>query len=221
MACRFSGLVTRILAGAATETGHGQIFSHCHLTQTVNGSLALATTNTPIDARGFALVGSVIEHTGGITGAALRIHADSDVQSVENVVTYCNTTVGSRANLLYQDSGTVTIAKRGFMRFTVNRERNTKTDVFGANANLVGNWPVIYNVGSLANAVVAGSSDGFSSPGVGRWLGEVAALGDAYGSTAAPLAVNYLNDQSFDGGRAGTGGRGPVSQLHDGGPVST
>ncbi len=205
VACKLTGALRRVPSATNTELGAGQMISHCHITQTVNGSRALSSSTGIIDARGFALIGSVLEQTTGETAPNLSFHADSDVQAAENVLCIGNTIVGSRTNWLYQDTGTVTVAKRSFIRFTVNRERNTKTDVFGANGNLVGNWPASYNVGSRSNAAIKGSNDGFSSPGVGRWLGEVAALGDVYGSLAAPLAVAWVNDQSFDGGKAGDG----------------
>ena len=110
-----------------------------------------------------------------------------------------------RSNWLYQDTGTATVSKRGYMRFTVHRERNTKTDIFGTNANLVGNWPAVNNVGGRANAAIKGGNDGNATPGIGRWVGEVAALGDAYGSLGTPLAVAWVNDQSFDGAKGGNG----------------
>ena len=205
VACKFTGGLRRVPSGAAVEPGAGQMFSHSHITQNVDGSRALTSSTGSIDARGFAVVGCVLEQTAGETAPNFSFHADSDVQAVENALCIGTTVVGSRTNWLYQDTGTATVAKRGFIRFSALRQRNTKTDVFGTNANLVGNWPASYNVGARANAVIRGSNDGNSVPGVGRWLGEAAALGDAYGSLAAPLAVNWVSDQSFDGGAAGNG----------------
>ena len=205
IACKFTGGLRRVPSGANVELGVGQLFSHCHITQNVDGSRALTSSTGTIDARGFAVVGCVLEQTAGETAPNFSFHADTDVQAVENALCIGTTVVGSRTNWLYQDTGVATVAKRGFMRFTAQRQRNTKTDVFGTNGNLVGNWPASYNVGARANAVIKGSNDGNSVPGVGRWLGEVAALGDLYGALASPLAVNWVSDQSFDGGAAGNG----------------
>lgn len=205
IACKFTGGLRRVPSAANMEQGVGQLFSHSHITQKVDGSRALTSGTGTIDARGFAVVGCVLEQTAGETAPNFSFHADTDVQAVENALFICTTVIGSCTNWLYQDAGTTTVAKRGFMRFTVQRQRNTKTDVFGTNGNLVGNWPASYNVGARANAVLRGSNDGNSVPGVGRWLGEAAALGDAYGSLASPLAANWVDDESFDGGRAGNG----------------
>lgn len=215
IACRLTGGLRRVPSGANVELGLGQLFSHCHITQNVDGNRAMTSSAGTIDDRGFAMVGCVLEQTAGETAPNLSFHADTDVQVVENALCIAITVVGSRTNWLYQDTGSITVAKRGFMRFSVHRQRNTKTDVFGANSNLVGNWPASYNVGSRSNAVIKGSNDGNSVPGVGRWLGEAAALGDAYGSLATPLAVAWVSDRSFDGGGAGGGDYtpGPGSAL--------
>jgi len=205
IACKLTGGLRRVPSGANVELGLGQLFSHCHITQTTDGNRAMTSSTGTIDARGFALVGCVLEQTAGETAPNFSFHADTDVQGVENVLCIGTTVVGSRTNWLYQDTGTVTVAKRGFVRFSVNRQRNIKTDVFGTNGNLVGNWPAAYNIGCRANATIKGSNDGNSVPGVGRWLGETAALGDVSGSLATPLAVNWSSDQSFDGGAAGNG----------------
>ena len=205
IACRLTGGLRRVPSGANVELGLGQLFSHCHITQNVDGSRAMTSSTGTIDDRGFAVVGCVLEQTAGETAPNFSFHADTDVQVVENALCIGTTVVGSRTNWLYQDTGTVAVAKRGFMRFSVNRQRNTKTDVFGLNGNLTGNWPAVYNVGARSNVAIKGSNDGNSIPGVGRWLGEVAALDDAYGSLVTPLAVSWVNDQSFDGGAAGGG----------------
>ena len=196
----------RVPGFANVEVGVGQLVHHCLLTETTDGHQAFLASGLEIGARGLGLVGCVLEQTGGTTGAVLRMQADSDVFATQNVLYIGVTAVGSRSNWLYQDTGSTTIAKRGFRRFSVDMQHNTKTDVFGANGNLVGNWPAAYNVGNQSNASVQGSSDGgVAVPGVGVWLGEVAGLGDAYGSAVAPLVTAWANDQSFAGGRAGGG----------------
>ena len=191
------------------EAAAGQVFHHCVMSQSsVSGKAFLA--NTTIGAAGLAVVGCVIEATSGNTAPALAISADSVTVPVQNVTCTGCTVVGSRSNWLYQDSGTTTIAKSGYLRFNVNTYRNTKTDVFGTNGALTGNWAASYNVGSLANASLLGDNAGHSTCGVGLWLGEVAAPGDATGSVVAPLAVSWANDQSFAGGGGGLGDYTPA-----------
>lgn len=156
-----------------------------------------------IGPRGAAVVGSVVEAYGGSVQAAVKLSADGVTTPAENVLWVGNTVVGSRMNMLYQDSGTTTVAKSGWMRFSVSRSWNVKGDVFGQDANLVGNWPVLYRVGFAANAAILGS-DGVDAPGVGSWLGEIAADGDVHGSDTAPLNASWADDRSVSG--SGTGG---------------
>ncbi len=208
-ACKFTGGLRRVPSGANVELGAGQLLSHCHITQTVNGSRALSSSAAVIDSRGFAAISCVLEQTTGNTAPNLSFHADGDLQAVENVLFIGNTVVGARTNWLYQDTGTTTVAKRGFMRFSVHAERNTKTDVFGTNAALVGNWPASFNVGARGNVALRGGTDG-QGPGVGHWLGEVAALTDASGTSATPLAPAWVDDRSFDGAGGGNGDYTPA-----------
>ncbi len=216
VACRLHGM-KRVNGFANIEQGRGQLFSHCHLTAKVDGRQTFDIAGAPVGARGLAVVGSVMEQAGGATGAAVRIAADNDLHPVQNVLFQANTVVGSRTNWLYQDSGSTTIAKRGAMRFTINRLRNTKTDVFGQNAALVGNWPAAYNVGARANVAIEGDNlgPGTSVPGPGEWIGEVAALGDLYGSAAAPVVCDFARDASATGTMAGGGDYtpGPANVL--------
>ncbi|HUF56670.1 MAG TPA: hypothetical protein VMM55_08945 [Thermohalobaculum sp.] len=176
-------------------------FSHLGTASTSSGIVGMGL---PIGPRGLALVGNVIEHHGSTTPAAVSILADNNTDPAENLIAICNTVVGSRSNLLYQDSGTVAVAKSGVFRFNVDRARNVKTDVFAGDGALVGNWPHAFHVGDRANATLLGSSSG-SGYGAGAWLGEVAALGNADGSGAAPLDPDWADDRSNDGTGAGGG----------------
>lgn len=163
--------------------------------------------------RGMHIVGCVLEHFG--TGApALQLWADGDTTPVGNIVVTGTTVVGQRTNFLYQDAGAARIDKSGAFRFTVHQERNTKSDVFAGDGTLIGNWPVIYQVGSLANAALAGSSDD-DAPGIGSWLGEVATPGDVHGEDAAPLEPLWTDDRSAEGSGGGGGDYtpGPGSPL--------
>lgn len=186
--------------------GEGQFFSHSHFTLSQDGTRVFdATGRGAIGPRGLAVVGCVIEQAGGDTNCAFGVSADGDVTAAENVLSIANTVVGSRTNWLYQDSGSSRVAKSGWMRFTVNMERNTKTDIFGQNGNLTGNWPAAFNCGHRGNAALMGDKAGNAACGTGAWLGEVAGPGDAYGAIATPLAADWADDQSFGAGGGGMG----------------
>lgn len=182
----------------------GDFLGWCHIGQSVNSERCVNFEDQFIGDRGAAVVGCVLEQYGGTTGPCLYISADGDLSSVNNINLQCNTVVGSRSNLAYQDTGTTRVDKVLYQRFCVHESRNTKTDVFGTNSNLVGNWPVSFQVGSVANSALSGSAGG-DVPGVGIWLGEIAGIGDLHGTTSAPLDPDWLDDQSVSGGGTGNG----------------
>lgn len=202
------------ITGLAATTGrvatNGPLWGWSHLTQAINAQRVVGQTTATAE-RGIGLVGCVFEQLSGDTGPAVYVSADSSVTVQQNILFQCCTVAGSRTNWLYQDTGTATVAKSGFMRFVVQEYRNTKCDVFGANANLIGNWPAVFNVGSRANCARLGDNGGNAVTGTGNWLGEVTAAGDVYGSVASPVVANWANDQSFFGGNAGGGNYTPGS----------
>lgn len=156
--------------------------------------------------RGLALVGNVLEkyHTTGSPNA-LFVSADGDVTPVENIVIAANTVVGERSNVLYQDTGTATVAKKGVVLHNVMAERNIKSDVFGTNGNLVGNWAFRYGAGCSHNASIYGSNSTPDTPGASEWLSEIAWRGDVAGADASPVVVDWVDDNSADGGGGGGG----------------
>ncbi|MDO9639678.1 MAG: hypothetical protein Q7J44_14150 [Pseudotabrizicola sp.] len=188
---------------AGAPEGAGCLAAFSHFTNTSNGSNTVAVGGI-IGPRGFGVVGCVVEASAGATSAAFFVNADSNVNTTQNVVVLGNTTVGSRLNYLYQDIGTVTVQKSGYLAFNAMLYRNTKTDVFGANANLTGNWSAVHNVGSRYNAWKNGANNG-SGYGVGSWMGEVQAAGEVYGTLATPLNFDFALDASFDGTGMGGG----------------
>lgn len=190
-------------ATAAKAAVLGGVVAYCHFTSTTAGQRCI-NVGTTIGARGLAVVQSVVEQIAGDTAPVLAISADSVVNPVENLVLQGITSVGARANVLYQDIGTATVLKSGYQANNVWNEYNIKSDVFGANANLIGNWSAIYHVSSRGFAALRGSSSA-DTFGVGSWLGEIAPLDGVTGSNAAPIAANWVNDASFVGSKAGGG----------------
>lgn len=168
------------------------------------GSTTLVIADAEVGPRGLALVGNVVELYSGYTGPAMRMLADGNTMPGENIVKIANTVIGQRTNWLYQDTGSVTIAKSGCELFNIDQSRNTKSDVFGQDGNLVGNWPAIYRVGARSNAAIVGATSG-AGYATGSWLGEVPALGEVNGSSASPLATDFADDRSDFGAGGGNG----------------
>lgn len=182
----------------------GDFAGWCHIGQGVNAERCVNFEDRNIGSRGAAIVGCVLEQYGGTFGPCLYIGGDGDVSPIENVTLHCNTSVGSRSNLAYQDTGSVRVDKTLTQRFCVHQSRNTKSDVFATNGNLVGNWPVIFQVGCAANSVLEASAAG-DVPGVGSWLGEIASIDEANGTSAVPLDPDWLDDRSISGAGGGNG----------------
>ncbi len=210
LASKIVGTFAHITATVGLPASAGGMCGWSLINQPTNGSKVIAV-NDPVGPRGFAAVAAVFEQSGGITGPVLSISADGIVQAAENILMMCVTAVGARSNFGYQDTGSTTIPKSLFHRFSSHDDCNTKSDVFGANANLIGNWPVIYKVGARGNAARRGDSNSGSAPGVGNWLGEIAALGEVSGSDAVPLSLPWGNDKSFLGAGGGFGDYTPTS----------
>ena len=182
----------------------GDFLGFSHVAQGTVSERCVNFEDQFIGERGAAIVGCVLEQYAGTTGPCLYVSADGDVASIRNVVIQCNTVVGSRSNLAYQDTGTTRVDKTIHQRFCVHFNRNTKSDVFGGSGNLVGNWPVIHQVGTLANAALTASSNE-DTPGIGSWLGEIAGLGDVHGTSVVPLEPDWADDRSFQGSATGNG----------------
>ena len=185
------------------EVPAGQIFGWSHFSR---NSLSRSTfeMGRPIGPEGLALVGCVFEGLDG-SRAVIGVNNDGNLDPAENALVQQCTVVGQRANFLYQDAGTARVDKEGSIRFSVFEELNTKSDVFGRDGNLTGNWGAIHRAGFRSNAVLRGDSSGNGAPGVGHWLGEIAEAGTAIGSPAAPLDPAWADDASATGSGLGLG----------------
>lgn len=151
---------------------------------------------------GLSIIGCVLEKTT-TTNPAIAVSTDNE--SVFNLVTYGNTIVGARTNLLYQDSGTTYIYKDGIDSNSVHDTScNCKSDVFGTNGNLTGNWNFVNRVGSKHRAMLRDGGQP-AQGSVGAWSGEVIAVGDVQGTDAAPLSADWVNDAGSHGTALGNG----------------
>lgn len=171
-----------------------------------NGTSTNSIVNVaqPIDARGFAFVGNIIESWGSTTNAALRINADSDASPTQNVVVHHNTIVGERANLLYLDS-TTNVEKSGYVRANVFQRSNIKSDVFASNGGNTGNWSARYKVGWSHNVALEGANNASTYDPV-SWLGEIPSSGEVHSIT--PL---WQDDRSNSGTDTGDGDYRPLA----------
>ena len=183
--------------------------------RTSDGSNVIAGAAVNLGARGAAFVGNVVEASGGDTSPLVTLWADGNTNTAKNILLQMNTTVGARANLIYQDTGSTTIAKTAYVQANVFWERNTKSDVFGTNGNLTGNWSDRFQVAWWGNAMIDGDTAGSTAPGIGHWIGEVAELYGAMGYPGAQLDPDFADDQSYHGGNAGGGDYtpGPSTEL--------
>ncbi|MEM9140652.1 MAG: hypothetical protein AAGB15_12575, partial [Pseudomonadota bacterium] len=126
--------------GGNVQVPRGDFLGWNHFGQATNAERTLNILRE-IDDRGIAIVGNVFEHYGGITGPVYTVSADGVVEPADNVTIMCNTAVGSRTNLLYQDAGSAQVDKFGRCRFNVDQFWNCKDDTFlPPNGNRVGNW---------------------------------------------------------------------------------
>ncbi|MQY44134.1 hypothetical protein GG681_15925 [Epibacterium sp. SM1969] len=191
-------------AGAGGRVpARGQLCSHSFISQASASGRCLSSV-APIGPEGFAVIGTVMEAVSGSTAPAVRLNADGNLDPVENLVFLGNTVIGSRVNWLYQDVGSTTVEKSGYRSFNVQLLQNCKSDVFGADPALNGNWSEIYNVGNSHNMALQGSNQN-DIYGAGSWLGEVAGVGDVNGSEASPLDPRWVHDASVSGTGAGQG----------------
>lgn len=159
-----------------------------------------------IDDRGLAIVGNVFERLNTDAYPVVSISADGVELPALNVNYMCNTVVGARTNLLYNDSGSASVSKEGRCRFNVDQLWNSKDDTFlPPDGGRVGNWSVQYRVGFHTNAVLNGSNKGTDFGAGDIWLGEIAAFGDVSGSVASPIASDWADDQSFNTAGSGDG----------------
>ncbi len=187
------------------QVARGDFFGWNHMGQGTNAERCLNILRA-IDDRGIALVGNVFEQYGGTTGPVYSVSADAIEETALNVNVMCNTSIGSRANLLYQDKGSVAITKTGRCRFNVDWMWNSKDDVFlPQDGARTGNWGFQYRAGFRGNAALEGSNNAADFGQGGSWLGELGAFEDVSGSPATPIVAAWFDDRSFFGTGIGGG----------------
>jgi hypothetical protein len=185
-------------------TRAGSVCAFSHLAQDTNSDLVVEVDGLATGTAGIGFVGNVFEQYGGTSNPTFAVNADGDTTAIENANDIANTVVGSRTNWMYQDTGTSLVAKSGRSRLSIYREWNCKSDVANTESATIGNWSEIYHVGHYGNAYIRGSN-GDDTAGRGSWLGEVLPPNSVTGSDASPLTMNFVDDESNDGGGTGDG----------------
>lgn len=172
----------------------GVLISHCFMTS----NTTIIETNHEINSRGFGLIGNVIERITSSLDPCVNIGTGTN--TVENLVMMGNTMVGSRTNLLYNNTGNVRIDKSGVYRANIAERLNIIGDINAEESDLTGNWAFRYQTGNSLNATISGPGTVQSSTeiyGPVSWLGEIPGPGDISGTTADRLETEFDNDQSL------------------------
>lgn len=204
-------------ANANMEAKRGQVFAFNHLSKggSPGSPLLRLGWNAAPGARGFAVVGNVLEHYGSNSQAVFQVSSDGVNQAVENGVVQMNTFVGERCNFCYMEGAA---AKHMSLRGNVfGQTWNSKGDNFsGGEQSEDGTFPVRHWVDSDFNVLREGSVnlDVYGSTGQ-HWLGEVAPLNQVTGSAGAPVDCGFADDQSNSGGDAGGGDYTPSGSALD------
>ena len=174
-----------------------------------NGS-EIAIANAATGDRGYCISNVIFESNDSSSTNLISAHADSNVNQADNALLRNLTIVGRRLNYGYQDTGTAEVIKDFVMIGVATTKRNTKGDLFPtANANRIGNWPVIFNVSHRGNMAIAGGSDN-NAAGAGSWVGEFNHPNDRNGTNGSPLTGLWTDDQSGSGG-SGDGDYTPLA----------
>lgn len=188
----------------------------------------ITTAGTPPVGSGAAIVQNVFEYISSVSTALVRIAADgSTVTPVRNIMLWYNTLSGQRINRAYNDSGTTLYLRTLWQEIgNLYESAAIKADTFApVSANRIGNWSMLYGVGSLGNIDVEAGTASNPVGTAGIWQPEfpglssdwipVAASNNAQanpqppGNSAAMRAVNYaqyISRQSWNGITAGAGG---------------
>ena len=185
------------------------LFGWCHIVQPTSAANCITVGGARSES-GIAVVGSVLEQAGGGVARDLSMFGDGNTSAFQNILCIGVTGLGPRANVGYNDNGVLPANLGVTWSQSVHYECNTKSDCFApGSAGRIGNWPVIYKVGSKFRADITGSAD-LLGVGPGNWLGEIDARGDAH-----LIDPDFVNDQSHAGGGEGFGDYtpGPATEI--------
>lgn len=191
-------------AGQTVPAFDNMIYAH-------NKFYSVASTDTTILLKatydllhGMAFVGNLVERSGAATTPLIRVSGDASANPAHNVLFWHNTIVGQRANLAYNDYNLNNVTPPVYRKHwsivgNIFDDYNcvTDKDTHGGTADddRIGNHSVIHGVGQWGNIITNRvGTDSYENK-----------FGGLYYKRGAPLAPNFLNDQSNSVSGAGGG----------------
>lgn len=174
---------------------------------------------TEVNYWGGAIVQNVVEAWNGTNGnATLQIAADSATgAAVNNILVWHNTIVGQRANLCYNDTGTVSYQRDNWsIQGNAFDDDNVKSDTFGTpNAARIGNWQCLYGVGHAGNRRGEIVGDG-GTVGASSLINEFIGLSSVWQTSLTNTLYRYTASGAWNGNAGGFGaGGGNYRLLND------
>jgi hypothetical protein len=208
----------------ANPVENGKLFSHagavCAFSLLTGTGTLLSGAGgfTPAtDSLGLSIAGSIFERTDGGVGPAVRLWADGNTDSANNVNFTLNTNAGlgdpARVNALYNDTVHSPVSQKSWnFKFSVTSRFGTKTDVFAQDGSMIGNWPATFHLGHRGVTMLEGDTAGNGEIGPGSWRREVQMLGMQFGDGAGGILTPlWTDDRSFSGTGAGGGDYTPAA----------
>ena len=149
-------------------------------------------------ARGFAIVGNVMEKTAG-TSAAVYLGGDTSTVNLNHILLWNNTVAGERCNIGYNDTGSSAPLRTNWsLKYNSWRDFNNKDDTFPPpDSARVNSWPVGYGVSFLGERYE-----------ISNFPGEFGGIDyELMGSGG----IGYVDNASFTGTGTGNGNYTPSS----------
>jgi len=160
-----------------------------------------------VSGGGLAIVQNVFELITNTSSPCFSLAADGGVMSMDNVVVQHLTAIGARSNYLYNDSGSISVAKNGTLAYSILRQYNCKTDTFshptdGPNGARTGNWEPHHGVGQAGNVYQTPAANGPAAPYTSptSWNGMYLGRNVKVAGTA-----DFTSDLSLTGANTGGG----------------
>lgn len=133
----------------------GTFFENNKLIRLIQNSYIIYLYKTLSDSSGRSITGNLFENIlyTASPQCMVWVAADGSIGNISNVVMSGNTFTGWRNNSFYNDAGTEPRYLTFIRRINnIYEDDNIKSDNFGTmNANRIGNWSVLYGVGSSGN----------------------------------------------------------------------
>ncbi len=201
---RFIALTNSPLAQLGDPEGNCYFFNE--FSNNVAGDPIFALNGLDFGARGFAVGGNIFEKFGSSgAGANTDLYSSNTDIDLQYGWEGMNTIVGDRSFVYYAKGTTPDRRRNGFSWGSIHPEINLKSDYFGNNGALLGNYATRSGVGGGYRLIISGDSNGITTPRYDAWLGE--ALGNAKNEMptgdVTPGNPDFVNDQSGTGGTGG------------------